>query len=337
MAMRISKNRIDMDDNVLQKPVLKDYGETVVTANSSTSYTVNLTNGNVFNITMTGNCSFTFSNPPASGTAGSFTLYLTQDATGSRTVTWPGAVTWIGGSEPTLAAAPESIDILIFYTIDGGTTWFGSLSATYPGPPDLTFISNVSQNTTATTWNPSGTFSVPYDGLLVVAGGCWMDGGATRTITSMDIGGNSGTPESRVTNATYNPCAIRVLEVSAGDIDVTMTINSSGTARWHMAAWLLRGYQSTTPYDTEANASTSNSSSKSVTMNLPEDGVAVIMHTHWQTSGTSWTNATEEFDAVVDAGRGSGATYQATAETVGRVFTASYSSEVGGIAGIVLR
>lgn len=36
MTIRVSKDRIDMDDKVLQKPVLKDYGETVVTANSGT-------------------------------------------------------------------------------------------------------------------------------------------------------------------------------------------------------------------------------------------------------------------------------------------------------------
>lgn len=115
-----------MDDKVLQKPVLKDYGETVVTANSSTAYTVDLTQGNVFNITLTGNCSFTFSNPPASGTAGSFTLILTQDGTGSRTATWPAAVSWSGGSAPTLNTSAGSVNILTFVTVDAGTLWYGA-------------------------------------------------------------------------------------------------------------------------------------------------------------------------------------------------------------------
>ena len=43
--MRVSKDRIDMDDKTLQKPVLKDYGETVVTADSGSSYTIDLTEG----------------------------------------------------------------------------------------------------------------------------------------------------------------------------------------------------------------------------------------------------------------------------------------------------
>ena len=126
MPIRISKDRINMDDKVLEQPVLKDYGETVVTANSGTTYTINLTAGNVFNITLTGNCAFTFANPPVSGVAGSFTLILTQDGTGSRTVTWPGAVRWPSAVVPSLYSAAASVNIFTFLTINGGTLWFGA-------------------------------------------------------------------------------------------------------------------------------------------------------------------------------------------------------------------
>jgi hypothetical protein len=57
---------------------------------------------------------FTFSNPPASGKCGSFTIILTNG--GSQTVNWPGAVDWAGGSAPTLT------------TVDGGTIWYGFLA-----------------------------------------------------------------------------------------------------------------------------------------------------------------------------------------------------------------
>ncbi|MBU0593366.1 MAG: hypothetical protein KKH74_06465 [Gammaproteobacteria bacterium] len=111
--------------NLLAQPQLKDYSETVVSANSSTAYTVDLSTGNVFNVSMTGNCTFTFSNPPASGQNGSFTLYTTQDATGSRSFTWPASVKWAGGTAPTLTTTPSKTDILSFTTNDGGTTWYG--------------------------------------------------------------------------------------------------------------------------------------------------------------------------------------------------------------------
>ena len=124
--MRISKDRVNMDDKVLQKAVLKDYGEAVVTANSGSEYTIDLTQGNVFNIILTDNCAFTFANPSPNGTACSFTLILTQDATGSRTVTWPSAVRWPNGTEPTLYAGPDSLNIFTFLTISEGAAWFGA-------------------------------------------------------------------------------------------------------------------------------------------------------------------------------------------------------------------
>lgn len=127
--MRISKDRVNLDDKVLQKPKLKDYAETVVTTDSGTSYTIDLTEGNVFDITLTDNCTFTFSNPSPNGIACSFTLLLTQDSTGSRTVTWPSAVKWPSGTAPTLTATADNMDIYSFVTMDEGTNWFGATAA----------------------------------------------------------------------------------------------------------------------------------------------------------------------------------------------------------------
>lgn len=87
---------------------------------------INLANGNVVSATLSGNTTFTFTGATAS-TACSFGLYLTQDATGSRTVTWPASVRWAGGSAPTLSTGANNVDILVFETINGGTTWYGSL------------------------------------------------------------------------------------------------------------------------------------------------------------------------------------------------------------------
>lgn len=87
---------------------------------------INLTSGNVVSATLAGNTTFTFAGATAS-TACSFGLYLTQDATGSRTVTWPASVKWSGGTAPTLSTGASAVDILVFETINGGTTWYGSL------------------------------------------------------------------------------------------------------------------------------------------------------------------------------------------------------------------
>lgn len=99
--------------------------ETLSTLNASGTTTLNLANANIFNVTLTGNTTFVFSGA-TNGKACSFSLYRRQDSTGSRTVTWPSSVKWSGGA-PTLTTTASSLDILVFESLDGGTTWYGSL------------------------------------------------------------------------------------------------------------------------------------------------------------------------------------------------------------------
>lgn len=117
---------VNMQDNLLTRPLLKDYGEEVATdSDSGATHTIDLTTGNVHDLTLTANCTLTFSNPTASGDACSFTLILRQDGTGSRTVTWPASVDWPAATAPTLSTAAAAVDVLTFVTVDGGTTWLG--------------------------------------------------------------------------------------------------------------------------------------------------------------------------------------------------------------------
>lgn len=99
--------------------------ETISTLNATGTTILNLANGNIFNVTLTGNTTFVFSGA-TNGKACSFSLYKRQDSTGSRTVTWPSGVKWSGGA-PTLTTTASSLDILVFESLDGGTTWYGSL------------------------------------------------------------------------------------------------------------------------------------------------------------------------------------------------------------------
>lgn len=99
-----------------------DYKEGFVTANTGTAYTIDLTSGTVQNLTLTGNCTFTF--PAATTTGRSFLLLLRQDATGGRTATWPATVRWPGGTAPTLTSTASRTDKFVF-TSDG-TNWLAS-------------------------------------------------------------------------------------------------------------------------------------------------------------------------------------------------------------------
>ena len=100
----------------------KSYNETYVLMSSDD---VDCEAGNVFNRSISANTTFTFSNPPATGTAYGFVLRLVVN--GTRTVTWPSSVDWAGGTAPDAPASGE-VDIYCFITYNGGSTWYGFLA-----------------------------------------------------------------------------------------------------------------------------------------------------------------------------------------------------------------
>ena len=118
---------INMQDQQLTRPQLKDYSETSTTPTvSAGALTLDLETGNVFEVILTANVTtLSLANPPASGRAGSVTLILRQDGTGGRTVAWPAAVKWAGATPPSVSAAAGAIDLYALVTRDGGTSWYG--------------------------------------------------------------------------------------------------------------------------------------------------------------------------------------------------------------------
>jgi len=98
-----------------------DYKEGVVTANTSTAYTISIATGTLQILTLTGNCTFTFPTPTAGQ---SFTMFLKQDGTGSKTATWPASVQWPSSTAPTITSTASKADKFVF-TADG-TYWWGS-------------------------------------------------------------------------------------------------------------------------------------------------------------------------------------------------------------------
>lgn len=91
---------------------------------SSNAATINLRDGNLFEHDLTENVTYTFSNPAAAGRASSFVLKVIQDSS-ARTITWPGSVDWVAATAPTLTATNNGVDVFVFFTIDGGTTYYG--------------------------------------------------------------------------------------------------------------------------------------------------------------------------------------------------------------------
>ena len=93
---------------------------------SGTSVTIDLHTSTNFTHTLSGTTSYTFSNPEGSGHVSAFTLKVIQDSSASGyAITWPTSVDWPGGTAPTLTATANAVDIFVFYTNDGGTTYYG--------------------------------------------------------------------------------------------------------------------------------------------------------------------------------------------------------------------
>jgi len=117
---------VDIDGEL----VVTSYNETFASVTSSSNATtIDCEAGNVFSHTLSENTTFTFSNPPSSGTAYGFSLKIVQDASASGyTVTWPSAVDWNNGTSPSLTNVASAVDQFVFYTHDGGTTWYGFLA-----------------------------------------------------------------------------------------------------------------------------------------------------------------------------------------------------------------
>ena len=116
----------NLSDKILQRPTIKDYAETGNAIGvTGSAETIDITSGNVITATLDDNCTFTFSNPSASGSCCSFTLILTQDGGGGNAVTWPGSVQWASSTAPTISSGGGDVDIFAFITVDAGTTWHG--------------------------------------------------------------------------------------------------------------------------------------------------------------------------------------------------------------------
>jgi hypothetical protein len=129
-----ASNNILLADNILERPKLKDYSVSHTTPTISTgAITFDCTLSNSFNVVLTENITtITLSNPPASGSYGEIIIEFIQDATGSRTVSWPVAVKWPGGSAPDITTtATTGKDKIFLSTRDAGTTWLGEYSQDY--------------------------------------------------------------------------------------------------------------------------------------------------------------------------------------------------------------
>jgi hypothetical protein len=100
----ISGTRMAVANGVIGNVTTLTYGATL---------TLDMSAGNNYAVTLTGNA--TLANPTNLVAGQSGVIKITQDATGSRTLAYGSYWDFAGGTAPTLTTTANAVDILVYY------------------------------------------------------------------------------------------------------------------------------------------------------------------------------------------------------------------------------
>ena len=120
MAIKVSRTRLDFGT-----VGMRNYAELVnALGNVSGTANIDYSLGNVVTATSAGDTTWNVLNPASSGKASSFILVLTNG--GAYVQSWFVGTKWPYDTAPTLTVS--GVDVLSFFSTDGGATWRGVLS-----------------------------------------------------------------------------------------------------------------------------------------------------------------------------------------------------------------
>lgn len=92
--------------------------------NVTGTHNLDLSAGQAYSFTSTGDIVLTVSNTPSGSYASAVILQITNG--GAHAVTWPSPTSWAGGSAPALSVS--GIDVVVLVTFNAGTSWYGFLA-----------------------------------------------------------------------------------------------------------------------------------------------------------------------------------------------------------------
>lgn len=194
--------------------------------------------------------------------------------------------------------------------------------------PTVTWIDANTSFANETTYN-FGNFTAASSGLMIAV--FLALGTNTRAVSSISIGGGAATIVVSNPSGNTRKFAIGARSVSVGAQNVTCTLSgdngsSVGTGA-AVGVWLMTNYGVVAPFSTNFASSVADNDT-SMSMNYAVNGVGVFGACHNNNNGTTWSNATERFDANVGASRFSFADYKATNPETGTVVQAIWSGSV---------
>ena len=142
--MPITKFRKTVIDDLQIESLLRI--NQVIKLTATPTMTLNVATSNNFEISLTTNCTIVLTGytPFEAGrTSCQVRIFLIQDSTGNRSVTWPANVTLTG---PTISKVASTYTSILLATVDGGVNWLaaveytGALKQYVPVPPDPNLI-----------------------------------------------------------------------------------------------------------------------------------------------------------------------------------------------------
>jgi len=107
----------DTDTQTLTHKTLTNPAITVQTLTDAATISWNADSGNMATVTLGGNR--TMAAPTNLKAGGSYSLTVTQDGTGSRTITWNSVFKWASGTAPTLTTTASRTDLITCISNDG--------------------------------------------------------------------------------------------------------------------------------------------------------------------------------------------------------------------------
>lgn len=170
-------------------------------------------------------------------------------------------------------------------------------------PTEITYLSNVFSNTTASSYTFSGV-SFGTTGLVVVGIDAKRVGSAAGyVISSVTIGGISATQTTSQNGFNNITQGIWTAEVTGTTGDIVVNLNAS-TRSLGVGIWRINNYTSTTPVFTGITQGVTSTLSVTTSSLTPTSvGVGTVND---QSAGTNiaWTNATERYEQANSDGPG---------------------------------
>lgn len=194
------------------------------------------------------------------------------------------------------------------------------------------WLGSAANNSNASTLS-FGNFVVPAGGGLLVAL-ITSIGESSRTVSSVSIGGSSGTLHATHGASSFFKATVASRLVAAGTHNVSLVL-SGNTGTWPRSfcgCWLLTGYLSATPTFSSSYYGGTYSLSISRTHDIPARAALLYQVTEISASSPSWTTAQSDGSATGSYGhKAYWASKTVASPKTGHTETATFTSGLGGI------